>query len=46
MNTHTYTIVVYKRDADQIFYDHQNKKTYNKRVVWNGVVKLLAKKKN
>jgi hypothetical protein len=25
MNTHTYTIAVYKIDADHVFYDHQNK---------------------
>jgi hypothetical protein len=25
MNTHTYTIAVYKRDANHIFYDHRNK---------------------
>jgi GTP-binding protein EngB required for normal cell division len=38
-----YTIAVYKRDADHIFYDHRNKKTYNTEVVWNSVVKLLVK---
>jgi hypothetical protein len=43
INTHTYTIAVYKRDADHIFYDHRNKRTYNTKVVWNSVVKLLAK---
>jgi hypothetical protein len=42
MNTHMYTIAVYKRDADHVFYDHRNKKTYNTKVVWNSVVKLLA----
>jgi hypothetical protein len=26
MNRHIYTIAVYKRDADYIFYDHRNKK--------------------
>jgi hypothetical protein len=26
MNTHTYTIAVYKRDADYIFYDYRNRK--------------------
>jgi hypothetical protein len=25
MNTHMYTIVVYKRYANHIFYDHRNK---------------------
>jgi hypothetical protein len=43
INTHTYIIVVYKRNADYIFYDHRNKKTYKTKVVWNSVVKLLAK---
>jgi hypothetical protein len=45
MNTHTYTIAVHKRDADHVFYDHRNIKTYNMKVVWNSVVKLLAKEK-
>jgi hypothetical protein len=26
MNTHTYTIAVYKRDTDYVFYNHRNKK--------------------
>jgi hypothetical protein len=42
MNTHTYTIAVYKRDADHIFYDRR-KKIYNMKVLWNSVVKLLDK---
>jgi hypothetical protein len=37
MNIHTYTIAVYKRDADHVFYDHQNKKLTTEKlcgIVW------------
>jgi hypothetical protein len=37
---HTYTIAVYKKDADHIFYDHRNKKLTT--FVWNSAVKLLV----
>jgi hypothetical protein len=43
MNTHTYTIAVYKRDTDYIFYNHQNKKTYSTKVVWNSEVSYSPK---
>jgi hypothetical protein len=37
MNTRTYIIAVYKRDADYIFYDHRNKKLRTRKLcgtVW------------
>jgi hypothetical protein len=37
MNTNTYTIAVYKRDVDYIFYDHRNKKLTRRKLcgtVW------------
>jgi hypothetical protein len=33
MNTHMYTIAVYKRDADYVFYDHRNKNLQHKSCV-------------
>jgi hypothetical protein len=39
MNTHMYTIAVYKRDADHVFYDHRNKKLTTRKLcgtAWRG----------
>jgi hypothetical protein len=41
MNTHTYTLTIYKGDADQFFYDHQNKKLTTQKLY--ETVKLLIK---
>jgi hypothetical protein len=41
--TYVRTFAVYKGDTNRFIYDHRNKKTYNRRVVWNGEVKPLVK---
>jgi hypothetical protein len=43
MTTHRYTLLVYIREMQTNFLWLLKQKTYNTKVVWNGVVKLLAK---